>query len=328
MANAHRTVGIFSITDTLMTQQLVTPGSKENQKQYHWSFTGSLMTLDNGSRLAQKTNFKELMSLEAFSVVSFDPLNKLNQLEHISNIDELQIAPNITLGNGQPVTRYDCLNDANSATLRPLESTLAKTYAVKEHKDSGPNQIIVQPAIASIALDDINDLKHLDWLLLDALNDNATILQNGIKTLQNTLLIDVCIPFQATHEGQTDFTVINYFLNDLGFRFFRFQDLSYTTDLPQDIHLEKKEYSDTLSATALFLPSDERLQSLSTNQLSKLGFLLHSVYKCKDTAYKMLTFIDDALARDYLIAEGFLWPVNESETSFTLTESYSPDIWA
>lgn len=328
MANAHHTVGIFAITDILMTQQLVTPGSEENQAQYHWSFTGRIMTLDNGSRLIQEKNFKELMSLETFSVVSFDPLNKTAQLDDLSDIDELQIVPNITLGNGQPITRHDCLNEVCSATLPPLPSTLDQTYAIQNNKDSGPNRIVVQPTIPSIALDDINDLERLDWLVLDTLNDNATILKNGNKTLQNTLLIDVHIPFQATHEGQADFTVINYFLNDLGFRFFRFQNLSYSTDLPRHTYLEKTKYSDTLSATALFIPTEERLKNLPINQLSKLGFLLHTVYRCKDTAYKILSLIDEALAHDYLVAEGFLWPVNEEETEFTLTESYSPDIWA
>ena len=309
-----------------MTTQHVTPGSIENKEQYHWTFTGRLVAVDNGSRFSSKESFKQVMELDSFSFISFDPLNKLTQLTDLDTINELQVIPNTTLGNGHPVTRYDCLNEATSATLKPLAKTLANTYATAD-KNSGPNRIIIEPAIASIALDDIDGLPHVDWLLLDEFNDNASILKNSGKTLSSSLLIDVRIPFQATHEGQAEFSVIHHFLTDYGFRFLRFQNTQYKTDLPTDLYLEQKQFSDTLIANALFIPTDDRLENMSENDLLKLGFLLHSIYKSKDTAYRMLNYVDSKLAKEYLVAEGFLWPVDENENEFTLTASYSPDIW-
>ena len=310
-----------------MTQPLVTPGSKENQEQYHWTFTGRVMVVDQGARFALQDAFKSFMELNTFAVVSFDPMNRLAQKDDLHTVDEFQIVPNITLGNGQPVTRYDCLNETTSATLKPLAKTIASTYATRK-KESGPNAILIEPTIGSVALDTIDGLNQVDWLLLDELNNNAAILQNGARILKSTLLVDVRIPFQPTLEGQADFTIINYLLNDYGFRFFRFESTLFKTDLPTDTHLEKKQFSDTLISNALFIPTDERLQQMAPNDLLKLGFILHTVYKCKDTAYKMLDLVDKELATEYLIAEGFLWPVDEDETEFTLTASYSPDIWA
>lgn len=310
-----------------MTLPLVTPGSEENQEQYHWTFNGRIMVIDNGSRLTAEDGFQTLMGFNSFAVVSFDPLNKLSRIKGLEQTPELQIVPNTTLGNGSPVIRYDCLNERTSATLKPLDATLANTKATN-HNASGPNLILAQPTIASIALDDIDGLNRLDWLLLDEFNDNVAILQNATHMLRSTLLIDMRIPFQFSHEGQADYTVIHHFLNDLGFRFYRFHKTTFKTDLPKDIYLEKNQFSDTLTTTTLFLPTDERLAELPPNELLKLGFLLHTVYQCKDTAYRMLHYADPDLAREYLIAEGFLWPVDTEETEFVLTESYSPDIWA
>lgn len=310
-----------------MTQPLVTPGSRENQEQYHWTFTGRVMVLDNGARFAAQDAFSTYMDLEAFSVVCFDPLNKLASVEKTSKVNELQIVSNTTLGDGLPVTRYDCLNEKTSATLKPLPDTIKNTYAT-EQKESGPNAILIQPTIASIALDEIEGLSQVDWLLLDEYNNNVNILQGGRQILLHTLLVDARIPFQMTHEGQADFTIINHFLNGYGFRFLRFQDSVLKTHLPTDYYLEKKQFSDTLVSSALFIPTDERLATLSENDLFKLGFILHTVYKLKDLAYKMLHYANPALAKEYLIAEGFLWPVDETETDFILTADYSPDIWA
>lgn len=310
-----------------MKKDHVTPGSKENQEQYNWSFNGRIMVIDNGGRFSSQENFKAQMELNTFSVVCFDPLNKLASIKDLDSVEELQIVPNITLGNGQPVTRFDCLNETTSATLKPLDRTIANTKATQE-KDSGPNSILVQHPINSIALDDIDGLSRSDWILLDELNDNVAILQSSPKRFQNALLIDINIPFLPTHEGQADFPVLCYLLQDYGFEFFRFQQTIAKTDLPTDIYLEKKQFSQTKLVQAVFLPTEARLQIMEKNDLLKLGFLLYTIYKCKDTAYKILNYVDADLARDYLIAEGFLWPVDEAETEFVLTESYSPDIWS
>lgn len=310
-----------------MEKTHVTPGSKENQEQYHWTFNGRVMVIDNGARFSSQDTFSTFMELNTFSVVSFDPLNKLATIKDLDKTEELQIVPNITLGNGQPVIRYDCLNESTSATLKPLDSTIANSKANNE-KDARPNSILLQHPINSIALDSINGLNRADWVLLDELNDNLSIIQNSPTHLRNALLLDIHIPFHFTHEGQADFPVLSYLLNDYGFRLFRFHEILLHTDLPTAIYLEKKQFSDTKLAQALFIPTDERLEVMEKNDLLKLGFLLHTVYKCKDTAYKMLTYVDEDLAREYLIAEGFLWPVNKEETEFLLTENYSPDIWA
>lgn len=310
-----------------MDKPHVTPGSKENQEQYHWTFNGRVMVIDNGARFSSQKSFSTLMELNTFAVVSFDPLNKLAAKEGLDQTAELQIVPNITLGNGQPVTRYNCLNDSTSATLKPLESTIRSTKA-NEEENAGPNAILLEHPINSVALDDIDGINRVDWVLLDEFNNNLAIIQHSPTRLKNALLLDINVPFHFTHEGQADFPVLCYLLHDYGFRFFRFQQTLSKTDLPTDIYLEKKQFSDTKLVQALFLPTDERLEQMEKNDLLKLGFLLHTVYKCKDSAYKMLTYVDEDRAREYLIAEGFLWPVNEDETEFVLTESYSPDIWA
>jgi hypothetical protein len=113
-----------------------------------------------------------------------------------------------------------------------------------------------------------------------------------------------------------------------GFRFCRFQNFKRKTRFPAKLHLEKSQANDMQGATVLFIPTDERLEHMSANALMKLSFLLHTIYRLHDMAHWVLEHADAALARRYLVAEGYLWPVDEDETEFILTGAYSPDIWA
>lgn len=309
-----------------MTQPSVTPGSIESKENFKWTFQGRVIVADNGARFTSNRLFKGLMELNTFMVICFDPQNRLAEREDLADIDGLKIAANTTLGNGEPVTLYHCANKATSATLKPLASTLASTQASGD--EDGPNRVLEETLIASVALDELTALEVVDWMLLDERNNNIAILQNARKALPNTLLVDVRIPFQFSHENQADYTLIHHFLSDYGFRFFRFQDLTQKSDFPTDIYLEQSQASETQTMSGLFLPTEARLAAMSKNDLLKLGFILHTSYQLKDTAYKMLSHVDADLAREYLISEGFLWPVDENETEFVLTESYSPDIWA
>ena len=304
--------------------EVVTPGSDASKEGFQWSFDGRVVVVDNGATFASSGTFRTFMDLGGFAVVAFDPNGRLAGRKELEEIAEFQVVPNSTLGNGEAVTFHACLDDSLSSTLEPLPHLL----------QSGSGQALkVDPILArlpmpSVRLDDIEGLANLDWLILDALNDNAAILENGAKALADTLAIEIHVPFQPSHAGQAEFAAVNAWMSAHGFRFCRFNNIKLKTCFPDTLHLEKTQANDMHGATALFIPTDARLQAMPANALLKLSFLLHTVYHLHDFAYRMLEHADAALARRYLIAEGYLWPVDENETEFTLTGAYSPDIWA
>lgn len=304
--------------------EIATPGSEALQERFRFTFEGRVIAVDNGATFAGGKAFPALMKLGSFAVVSFDPADTLAGREGLDETGEFQRVPNSTLGDGRPVVRYECLDQALNATLEPLPETLATEASGAVQVDP----ILARLPIASVRLDDITGLDHVDWLVLDARNDNLAILENGVRRLAHALLVEVQVPFQPQYARQADFAAINTWMATHGFRFCQFRSLTLRTRFPTDLFLEKTQASDTQSATTVFLPTAGYLKHLSANQLLKLAFLLHTVYRLHDLAYHVLAFADPKLARQYLVAEGYLWPVDETETDFTLTATYSPDIWA
>ena len=132
--------------------------------------------------------------------------------------------------------------------------------------------------ISTVALDSIEGLASLDWLILDALSDAATILEHGTQTLKNGLLIEVRIAFERTHQRQPSLDEISFWASRNGFRFYCFRDLGRRSHLPEREDYLKKQSSELVVADALFLPDTARLAELSEEQCLKLAFLLHTVY--------------------------------------------------
>ena len=300
-----------------------TAAASENEADsLKWDLHGRIVVMDNGCNLVGRKSFTTYMEWNSFAVIAFDPGNAYGDDESLKTLEEFQLFPQAVLGNGQSGTLHHCLDAKYSTTLAPMENRW------QNEKQKITYQVIAKTPVSTVALDNIEGLPNIDWLLLDDRHDNVAILEHGSRALANTLLVQVRIPFRPTHHGQGDIAQISHWMARHGFRFYCFQNSAFHSHLPTERTLEKVHASELLSADALFVPTDERLANLGTKQLTKLAFILHGVYKIYDFCYELFVQIDAKKAEDYLIAQGYVWPVDENETYFVLTEDYSPDIWA
>ncbi|MCF7980158.1 MAG: hypothetical protein K9L82_19540 [Chromatiaceae bacterium] len=165
-------------------------------------------------------------------------------------------------------------------------------------------------SVSTVALNSIQGLDSLDWLILDCLSDTLTILEHADEALKDSLLIQVCVAFQPTHERQSTFDQLQHWAGRHGFRFYRFVDMAYASDLTVRTDNHSAYGSELITADALFLPDHARMAALSDAQRLKLAFLLHTVFNVKDLTYALLAEVDAYKAEYYLLAQGM---VTESE---------------
>lgn len=300
----------------------MTESELEQEGQFQWHLQGRIVLVDNGCNLVRETSFTSLMALNSFATIAFDPANQYENDERLDGLEEFQRFPNATLGSGSPATLNACLEESNSATLTPMENSWLPADTRASYR------VLARYPIGSVALDAIDGLPNIDWLLLDDKHDNMTILENGAKALVDTLLIQVRIPFRPAYQGQADIAQVSHWMARHGFRFYCFVNERRFSHLPQGDDLEKHLASELLGADALFVPSESRLATMSSQPLAKLSFLLHTIYKIHDFAYAILKRIDPEQATTYLEEEGYLWPVDHEATYFVITHENSPDVWS
>ncbi|TDV91139.1 putative O-linked N-acetylglucosamine transferase (SPINDLY family) [Halomonas alkaliantarctica] len=265
---------------------------------FHWSLPSKIIALDNGSKLVVEKGIDTLRKLNSFGIVAFDPASQVINTERFEGSKDVQVFTHAVLGDGSSATLYSCLDPALSSTLEPMP--------VEQQYGANPAgaSVLAKLPINTIALDSIEGLDSLDWLILDDLSDSAAILENGEKALKDTLVIQVRIAFQPTHKRQPNLTEIQHWMSRHGFRLYRFNNQQHLSHLPDSVPAEIRQATELQSVDAVFLPTHERLAELSENQITKLAFLLHTVYGIKDMAYSLLARVNEDKAEEYLIEEG------------------------
>ena len=271
--------------------------SESERAGFNWSLPSKIIALDNGSKLVVEKGIDSLRKLNTFGIVAFDPACRVINPERFEGSKDVQVFTHAVLGDGNQANLYSCLDPTLSSTLEPLP--VEQQHVI----NPAATNVLAKLPINTIALDSIEGLSSLDWLILDDLSDAMAILENGEKALKDTLVIQVRIAFQPTHKRQPNLAEVQHWMSRHGFRFYRFNNAQHRSHLPESVSAEKRQATELTSADAVFLPSRERMAVLSDSQRTKLAFLLHTVYGIKDMAYEVLAGVDKEKAEGYLVAE-------------------------
>jgi predicted O-linked N-acetylglucosamine transferase (SPINDLY family) len=272
------------------------PCLPEATEQFEWTLEGRVIAIDHGGSLLKAPPVKRMLELSSLELIVFDPANT-HVKNTIQNRRQVHYYPNMLLGNGNPATLYACQAPERTGTLPPLTSSSHPRDVAQ-----GLTLLATLP-IKSLALDQVSELPSIDWLVLDDLHDCNQILENGRRSLVDTLLVHAKVAFQPTHEGQPAFRDVIAWAEIHGFRFYNFHDLVLRGHLPDRADIVNRQNTELVAANAIFIPQKERLERLERRQRVKLAFILSNYYGIKDMAYEILAMDDKDYALKYLISE-------------------------
>ncbi|WP_053856974.1 MULTISPECIES: class I SAM-dependent methyltransferase [Halomonadaceae] len=272
---------------------------------FHWQLQGRAVVVDNAAQLPRQADFRELMATRSLAVVAFDPVSRVTA-ESVAGIEEFQHVPNALLGDGKPATLYATLEERQSATLPPLAEP-QQPAALREG-----SKVLAKLPVSTVTLDSIEGLASLDWLILDEYADALGVLENGTRTLVDTLLLQVRVVFQPTHERQPTLTEISHWASRHGFAFYRLHNPQHRSLLPARDDIAQHQASQLASADALFIPSPERMAALNPQQRQRLAFLLDSHFGIHDLPYQLLADVDSTLAERYLYIRGYTQALDDA----------------
>ncbi|WP_083023486.1 glycosyltransferase [Vreelandella lionensis] len=155
----------MAVPSTSNTAKQVIKVSKDPKPtlDFDWQLTSNVVVLDNRAKLIKTGVAEKLANTKAFTILAFDPASEVSKPETYQGHEHIQLFQHALLGDGQPTKLIACLDAALSSPLSPLPED-----ALPKHRRQGA-KVLAQLPINTIALDSIEGLPSLDWLILDDL---------------------------------------------------------------------------------------------------------------------------------------------------------------
>ncbi|PSJ46277.1 peptide-binding protein [Zobellella endophytica] len=252
---------------------------------FHFRFSGKIVTLDNGAGLCSSPAFAGLHKLGALSTICLDPAGRLTNAQQLQHTGDFHYVPMTVLGDGALKTLFITADINQTGTLHPHPSRA--------------EQVLTTVPAQSIKLDEISTPEPLDWLVFDDNNSLMEAMEHGQSTLQNALFVQVKLSFNNQSLlllGQAEQCLAN-----LGYEFYGFTNQTSISCAELPLNTTKTIASKIRNIDAIFLKNSEELGKLDENRKMKLAFLSHSVFNFCDLCYLTLDSISKDLADNYLV---------------------------
>jgi len=207
------------------------------------------------------------------------------------------------IGDGTRGTFHVCRTPLTSSLLRPNTPLLAQFENLAEMCE-----VTQEIPMDTVRLDDLDEVGAVDFLKLDIQGATLVALENAEQLLDRTLAVHAETEFVPIYAGQSLFSECEIFLRRRGFMFHHFHNLEGRRML-HGAYAVGRAPSQTLWADAVFVPSLQRLDGLTSRELVRLAWTMDAVYGACDMAMACLARCRDAstghLASSYqtLLAE-------------------------
>ena len=190
--------------------------------------------------------------------------------------------------NGAEQELRVCQQEGMTSLLEPNINLLSYLHGFPEW-----GKVVERISIPTVRLDDLTEIKNLDYLKIDIQGGELEVFRNGTNRLKECLVIQTEVEFLPMYEGQPLFSEVELYLRELGFTFHKFFPL--VSRIVQPMLVNNNIYSELSQATyadAIFIKDFTKFDQLDPEQLKKISLILNDIYVSFDIALRALMVCD------------------------------------
>ena len=227
-------------------------------------------------------------------LVAFEPnLEALAKLEASKGDNETYLP--YAVADGETHEFKFCQASGMSSLLEPNQELLQYFHGFPEW-----GKVEQRVNVDTVRLDDVKEVKNLDYFKIDIQGGELCVFENGINRLSECLVIHTEVEFLPMYINQPLFSDVEMFLRGKGFVFHRFAPLASRIVSPMIIDDDiNRGLSQMFWADAVFIRDFTKLSRLSPEKLLKFSIILHDIYESYDLVLRILMAHDDQTATNY-----------------------------
>jgi FkbM family methyltransferase len=251
-----------------------------------------LLVVDVGAHGADSGDVYSPALSENDLVIGFEP--NANECTRLNLLSKRRRYFPYAIGDGRPGEFRICAYPLTSSLFEP-NIPLLRHYENLAELCS----VVGREPIDTRRLDDIDELcGGVDFLKLDVQGGTLAALSGAERMLDRTLIVHCETEFAPIYQGEPLFSECERFLRDRGFMFHHFHRIEGRRVLADGSAVGLAP-TQALWADSVFIPSLERLPSLSAHQLIRFAWLMHTVYSAADFAMLGFSLAAKAGGPDY-----------------------------
>lgn len=255
--------------------------------------------LDVGAALSERPPYQSLVDAGRATIIGFEPNRQECERLNREYGEPHRFFPYF-IGDGRPAIFHETnwaltgsLYEPNSPLLEKFQNLAEVVTPVATHP------------VSTTRIDDIAEIEDVDFIKIDVQGSELPVLQNALRALSGTLLIQTEVEFLELYKGQPMFADVDIFLRGKGFQFHAFNGFGSRAFKPLLVNgninagLRQALWSD-----AIYVRDWMRLDELPEAKLRKYAVLAHDFLNSFDLAHLVLAALDrkvgGSLAEAYL----------------------------
>ncbi|CAA6603546.1 SAM-dependent methyltransferase, FkbM family [Rhodospirillaceae bacterium LM-1] len=243
--------------------------------------------LDVGAALSEAPPYQPLVDAGRARIVGFEPDSQECEKLTRKYGNSHKFYPYFA-GDGGTSTYYQTNWPLTGSLLEPNTELLEKFNNLSELC-----QPVAEHPTTTKRIDDIGDIRDIDFIKIDVQGSELAVLENAVRVLSTTLLVQIEVEFVELYKGQPLFADIDRFLRGQGFQFHTFDGFGTRAFKPLlrngDVNAGFRQI---LWSDAIYVRDWMKLDQMSEIKLKKYAVLAHDLLNSCDLANLALMALD------------------------------------
>ncbi len=253
-----------------------------------------IVVCDIGASPCDPTDhIEELLDNTNSFLYGFEPNEK--EFKKLQNTEKKKFFSK-AIGDGSTQSLNICAYPGWTSFLEPDFA-----YVKKFHNFENASKIIDKISIKTEKLDDIEFEKKIDFLKIDVQGFESTIIENGLKTINDALVVQLELSPVPLYKNEKNLSFVSNQMEKLNFYLNMFYKINTRTFKPMIIAKNTGIGLHTIfQLDCVFVKNYKEIENLDEEKLKKLILIMFHSYKSYDFVDYLIDKLDNLMGTNYI----------------------------
>lgn len=239
--------------------------------------------------------YQKMLQNKQCQLIGFEPQEQALRALLLSKT-ELETYLPYVIADGSVQQLHICRGSGMTSLLEPNHAVLSVFDAFLPFAE-----VIKTTRLQTKRLDDVTEVRHIDFLKIDIQGSELQVFQSGREKLKTAVVIQTEVSFMTLYQNQPGFGEVDIELRAQGFVPHAFAAVKKWPIAPMVVNNHPAHaLNQLLEADLVYVRDFSQPDAMSDEQLKQLAIIAHEVYQSWDLTLRCLMLLQQRDAQQYV----------------------------